>query len=129
MHRWFNTLISIASVTALAIAQPVYAAAPTCQYLESDSDGDGWGWESNTSCIVTADTESLNTVIPQVTGSTGQTAQPEPEPESDIKVEPESEPATTIEQVTQPDPELTPLYNGKHPICTCLLYTSDAADE
>ena len=37
---------------------------------------------------------------------------PEPEPESDIEAEPESEPATTIEQVTQPDPELTPLYSS-----------------
>jgi len=45
---------------------------PLCSDSSSDPDGDGYGWENNTSCIVSADTtssESVETVTPKVSAA------------------------------------------------------------
>ena len=94
---------------------------PVCTAIDSDPDGDGWGWEFGTSCIATPRTQSETTETPSVAASidgTDQTVQDEAD------LEPVSAPETT-ESVAPPEPEVTELYDGRHPICTSQASDTD----
>ena len=51
-----SLLFCLFSVTAQA--QIESRDRPFCQFASSDADGDGFGWENQTTCIVTADTNT-----------------------------------------------------------------------
>ena len=91
---------------------------PACTTIDADPDGDGWGWELGTSCIATLDTQPVAAEIPSVSASIdGSVQMVLPETDTETDSEPVSVNATT-ESDAQPIPETTPLYDGRHPICT-----------